>query len=213
MAAVDHALGDLPRGSYADTPLPQFTSDRGEVTGVTADLPTNYISAVVPGPTWRDPDYYVAWAAMATLNARVLEEVRTKRSLSYAPGAFFDAGILPVAGLYVTAVDPVKTMEVMLGEVTRLRDELVPAAELARTKATMVTDFFIGQQSLLGQAGQLGDAQLFAGDWHRTRTMIDEVKAVTVEQVRAWAKAHLTRFKTFVVGDPTTIDQAALEAL
>jgi predicted Zn-dependent peptidase len=211
-AAVAKGLGDLPRGTYVDAPLPNFTADRGEVTIVADELPTTYIEAVVPGPTWRDPDYYVAWAAMATLNARVLEEVRTKRSLSYAPQADFDSGMLPFALLYVTAVDPKSTMEVMLGEVTRLGDDGVPADELARTKATMLTDFYIGQQTLMGQARTLEDAELFAGDWHRARTMIDEVDAVTADQVKAWAKAHLTHWNTFVIGDPTKIDKAALEA-
>lgn len=212
LAAVGGALGDLPRGSYVATPPAQFTSDRGEVTVVADDLPTNYIQAVVPAPTWREPDYYVAWAAMATLGARVLEEVRTKRNLSYAPDAYLDRGMLPFAALYVTAVDPKQTMAVMLDEVTRIRDQAVPADELARTKATMLTDFYIGQQSLIGQAWLLGDAQMFAGDWHRARTLLDEVKAVTADQIQTWAKAHLTHWKTVVIGDPTKIDKAALEA-
>jgi zinc protease len=214
IATAAQALGDLPRGSYQARPLPPVPSrTAGSVEIVEQKLPTNYLRADFPGPSWRDPDFAVARVAMTTLGLREFKEVRTKRNLSYAPGAWlaWDRE-LPTGSLYVTAVDPVTTMKVMLDEAKRLRDEPIPAAELAGTKATMLTGTFAEGEAPADQASQLAHAQLYAGDWRFVRSLPDRVRAVTAGQVQAWAAKHLGHLQTFVIGDPAKIDRKALEA-
>jgi predicted Zn-dependent peptidase len=103
-------------------------------------------------------------------------------------------------------------MKVMLDEAKRLRDEPIADAELAATKATMLTAAFVGGEAPADQALQLAHAQLFGGDWRLVRSLPDRDRAVTAAQVQAWARAHLARVQTFVLGDPSKIDRAALEA-
>lgn len=205
-------LGDLPRGTYRATEMPAWKSDKGEVTIVEQKLPTTYIQSVFPGPSPRDPEWPVAQVAMSALRARLFEEVRTKRNLSYAPGAWF-RGASPVTngGLYVTAVDPKTTMKVMLDEAKKLRDEPLPAKELEGTKAQLLTDTLMGRQAPSDQGYALAVAQLYAGDWRKERALLDMVKAVTAPQIQAWAKKSITRMKTFVIGDKSKIDVAPLE--
>ncbi len=207
------ALGDLPRGSFTATPTPPWVPPTaGAVTVLEQKLPTNYIKALFPGPDWRDPAFMVANVAMRTLGFREFKEVRTKRNLSYAPNASFRYGSDITQGeLYVTAVDPIATMKVMLDEARRLRDEPVPAAELEATKARMLSGIFMASESPADQATQLASAQLHGGDWHLVRTLQDRVRAVTAAQVQQWAKQHLTHLQTFVLGDPSKLDKAALE--
>jgi predicted Zn-dependent peptidase len=212
-AAVDKGFGDLPRGSFELSELEHWTSDQGAVTVVEEKLPTNYIMATVPGPRMTDPDFFTAWVAMAVLGHREFEEVRTKRNLSYAAAAWFSGfSHLPAATLYTTPVDPKKTMEVMLGEAKRLRDEPVPAPELEGAKATMLTRYWQSQESPAQQASMMATVQLYGGDWRAVRTLHEKVAAVTAEQIQAWAKKRLTHFRTFVIGDPKAIDKAALES-
>jgi zinc protease len=205
-------FGALPRGTYRATVTPAWKSEKGEVTVVEQKLPTTYILAAFPGPSPRDPEWPVAHVAMSTLAHRVFEEVRTKRNLSYAPGAWFWGGT-PVTngGLYVTAVDPKTTMKVMLDEAKKLRDEPISAAELAGTKAQFLTDMYSGRQAPSDQGYALAVAQLYAGDWRKDRTLIDVVKAVTAEQVQAWAKKSVTRLRAVVIGDMSKLDIPALE--
>jgi zinc protease len=207
------AVGDLPRGSYQATELPTWTNDKGSLAITDQTLPTNYIRAGVPGPGWKDPAYAVAWVAMRALHNRVWEEVRTKRSLSYAPAAWFaNDGPLTSGGLYVTAVDPIATMKVMLDEARKLRDEPVAGKDLEGTKSTLLTGLVSDNEAPEDQARQLAVNQLFAGDWRMARTLPDRIRAVTADQVQTWAKQHLTRLRTFVLGDKTKFDRQALES-
>jgi predicted Zn-dependent peptidase len=213
IAAAGRALGDLPRGSYAARPLPALASRPGSVAITEQKLPTNYILAMFPGPTWSDPDFFAARVAMTALGQREFKEVRTKRNLSYAPGAWLEWNRnLPTGALYVTAVDPVATMKVMLDEARRLRDEPIPEHELAATKATMLTAAFVGGEAPADQAAQLAGAQIHGGDWRLVRSLPDRVRAVTAAQIQAWAGKHLGRLQAFVIGDPSKIDRKTLEA-
>jgi predicted Zn-dependent peptidase len=212
IGAVGTALGDLPRGAYTEQPLPPFHSDHGSLTVVEQKLPTNYILAVTPGPRWNDPDFYAMWVGMGALHTREFKEVRTKRNLSYAPAAFMRLSGEPMIGLYVTAVDPITTMGVMLGEAKRLRDEPLPADELEAGKAQLLTETMMGTQSPMGQVGNLAVAQMLGGDWRLLNDLPGHVKGVTAAQIQAWAAKHFTHLQTVVLGDPSKLDRKALES-
>ncbi|MEO6774020.1 MAG: pitrilysin family protein [Kofleriaceae bacterium] len=207
------AFGGVPRGDYHEAALAPVTSAKGALTVFEKKLPTNYIEASTTGPSWGSPDFFVAWLGMSVLQQRVFMEVRTKRNLSYAPSAWLTtASALPRADLYVTAVDPVTTMKVMFDEARRLRDEPIPADELAGHQASFLTRTLMRAEDAAGQANQLASAQLRGGDWHLLQDLPAKIEAITPAQIQAWAKTHLTRFQTVVIGDPTKLDRAALES-
>jgi predicted Zn-dependent peptidase len=211
--SVWNAFHELPKG---DTPPPVpaiAVAATGKVDVVTDKLPTTYIEARVVGPRWTDPDFPVARVAMEWLYQLEFEEVRTKRNLSYAPGAGFSTGsIAPSAYLYVTAVDPRTTMKVMLDQAKRMRDTKVSDHDLASAKAMLLTATFMAAEAPADQASQLAHAQIFANDWHYVRKLPQLVDAVTAEQVQTWCAKHLTHFETSVLGDGTKLDRAALES-
>ena len=149
---------------------------------------------------------------MSALYERLFEEVRTKRNLSYAPAGYMQAmSQLPRVSLYVTAVDPIATMAVMLDEAKKLRDTPIPADELERAKSTFVTSTVMRAEDGAGHAEVLANAQLLGGDWRLLQDLPAKVHAVTAAQIQAWAKSHLTRLQTVVIGDPTKLDRKALE--
>jgi predicted Zn-dependent peptidase len=57
----------------------------------------------------------------------------------------------------------------------------------------------------------LAASQLRGGDWHFVRTFPDRVKAVTADQVQAWAHKAITHLHTFVIGDGHKLDKQLLE--
>jgi len=212
--AVERAFGDLPKGDYIATPVPALPAvATGHVEVADDKLPTNYIEASVVGPRWTDPDFAVARVAMEWLGELEFEEVRTKRNLSYAPGAGFRwRRTTPLVYLYVTAVDPRTTMKVMLDQVRRMRDAKISERDLAAAKAMLLTNTYLAAEAPADQGLQLAQAQIMGGDWHFVRTLPDRVKAVTADQVQAWCATYLTHFRTFVIGDGAKLDRAALES-
>jgi len=211
--SIGRALGDLPAGTTKLAPVPEVpVVAKGEVTIAPEKLPTNYIRAVFAGPRWNDPDFVVARVAMTWLHNREFEEVRTKRNLSYAPQAVYWWNVAaPLGWLYVTAVDPRATMKVMLDEAKKLRDDKMNEHDLVAMKASVVTEAYLDAEAPEGQAKLLASAQLRGGDWHFVRTFPDRVKAVTADQVQAWAQKAITHLHTFVIGDAQKIDKQALE--
>ncbi len=211
---VTKALGSLPRGNYHRAPLPKLAFDKPKLDIENKKLPTNYIEATFPVPTWSDPDLGEAVVAMSILSHRLFEEVRTKRNLSYAVSAWTSPGpLVNTGGLYVTAVDPAATWKVMLDEVRSLQKEPVGDAELNGTKATYLTRFLMGHETTEGQSGFLASAELVGGDFRLAKGLPDRIRAVTAAGVQAFAKKYLEHFQLVVVGDPTKIDRKLFESL
>lgn len=209
------AFAGIPRGSYSEVPLPALAPRAPATTVVEQALPTNYLEVVMPGPTWRQPDDLVAGRlAISVLSHREFEEVRTKRNLSYAPNAFFDTGNdTPIAGLYVTAVDPNTTLKVMYAEVEKLRTVPLDDRDLAAAKASYLTGVFTANEAPNDQATQLALAQLRGGDWRLARDLAARIKAVTAAQIQAWARTYLAKPQVILVGDPKKLDRALAESL
>jgi len=207
-------LGALPRGEYRQAPLPPVSFDRPNATIVPRKLPTNYILSSFPAPGWPEPDFPAAMVAMTVLNWREWVEVRTKRNLSYAPYAGLSATSAMARGsLYVTAVDPKTTVEVMYGEARKLKVEPVGGPELEGDISFFLTGFLMSNETTDGQAGQLSRAEILGGNWRLARSLPDRMRAVTAGDVQAFARRYIAKLQTVVLGDPEKVDQAIFSAL
>lgn len=208
------AFGALPRGEYQHQPLPPLKHEAASVHVVNEQLPTNYITGVFLAPTWKDPEYATALVAMNALRNRVWDEVRTKRNLSYAPTAGITMNsFVPRGSLYVTAVDANTTVKVMLDEARKLGTEPMPTDELNGAKEVFRTSFVSQHETAQGQAGMLMRAQLYGGDWRLSDQIPERIKAVTPEDVRAFAQKYVARLQMVVLGDPAKIDDALFRSL
>jgi zinc protease len=207
------AFAPVPRGSYAETPIPPLHFSGWRVTGDSFKLPTNYVESFFAGPTWSDPDFAPTWLEMSLLRQRLFDEVRTKRNLSYAPSASFNLRMTaPYGTLYVTAVDPNATMKVMFDEARRAQSELIPAKELEAAKAVFLSGYVQSQESVGGQASSLADAVILGGDWHMASMLLDRVRATTPEAIQGAARKWFTSVQTAIVGDPTKLDPKVVGA-
>ena len=206
-------LGALPRGTFKDAPMPGLSFTKSQVDVTRDELPTNYIQGVFAAPGWRDPDFYAALVAMEHLGFRMFEEVRTKRNLSYAPKAAYRwSGGVPTGVLYVTAVDPAATIKVMFDEVKKLQAEKLGQKQLEAAKSTFLTGSLMGTETTDGQASSLARAQILGGDWRVQQTLLERVKAVTAEDVQAFAKKRIAHLQFQIVGNGT-IDKGLFGSL
>lgn len=94
-------------------------------------------------------------------------------------------------------------------ELARLVDDGVAEDELARVKAQVVASQIFKRDSIFSQAMEIGQFET-AGLSHRDiDRVLERIKAVTAEQVRAAAKQYFVDDKlTVVVLDPQPLDQA-----
>jgi len=94
-------------------------------------------------------------------------------------------------------------------ELARLVDDGVDEDELARVKAQVVASQIFKRDSIFGQAMEIGQFET-AGLSHRDiDRVLERIKAVTAEQVRAAAKQYFVDDQlTVVVLDPQPLDQA-----
>src|SRR5262249_36700702 len=161
--------------------------------------PTNYIMARFPIGDWTSPDLIAGMVAMRILRDREFVEVRTKRNLSYAP--FAGLGLdnsLPHGTLYVTAVDPNATMKVMLDELHKLGREPPPDQDLTSAKSMLLTEHYEENEGTDGQAGELVQWQLQAGDWRLAAKLPERVRAVTGAEVQSFIATHAVKLQTIV---------------
>lgn len=157
-------------------------------------------------PERRDGDYYAGLVANAVLggsySARLNEEIRIKRGLSYGARSELDgrrdSGVWLASAQTKNPSAP-QVVDLMLGEFARLRDAPVPAGELAARKATMVGGYGRGLETTAGLAGEVGELAVYGVDLGEVGRWIAQVQAVTPAQVQAYARSHLGAEGTRVV--------------
>ena len=125
------------------------------------------------------------------MSSRLFEEVREKRGYAYeiksGLGFFHDAGSIAISA----GVEPQKThlaTRVIMRELMRLKNELVPEDELKRAK-----DYFLGQlllslEDTLDRVLWFGERVLYGGDVPSYEEVRKEVERVSREEIRLLAR-------------------------
>jgi len=203
---VAAAFGQLPTGNYK----PQYPAMvKHNAAGVQIEaqpLPTNYIAGYFTAPSLRDPDYYALRTAVAILQDRVFEEVRTKRNLSYAPEASIEDMFANFGKLYVTTVAPDTTIKLMLAEAKRLQNRLLDAGGLRERINLSLTSYYLENETNLAQATFLARFELAGLGWRESEKFVRNRKGVTPEQLQEAAKKYINNIQFVVIGDPAKID-------
>jgi zinc protease len=207
------AFGSLPAQGGAPARLPPLSAGRADVLAVREELPTNYIMGVFAAPAPSHPDFPAMRVAMRVLSDRFFEEVRTKRNLSYAVAANMASRGANRGSLYVTAVNPDTTIKVMLAEVRRLQREPVKGSLLSETISVFATQYWMSQQTNMGQASQLGLWELQGGGWQNAVRYVERLRLVTPAEVQRVAQTYLKNVRFVVIGDPSKVDRALFNSL
>ncbi|PNS08622.1 M16 family metallopeptidase [Solilutibacter silvestris] len=179
------------------------------------------VALASPAPDRADPGYFSGQVANAVLggsySARLNQEIRIKRGLSYGASSRFDprrTSGLWSAGAQTKNPSAPQVVDLMRGEALRLGDAAVPADELAARKATLVGDYGRSLQTTQGLAGTVGALAVQGIDLAEVARYVDRVQAVTPAQVRQYAHAHLdpAHSAIVVVGDAGQFGEALRKA-
>jgi zinc protease len=204
---ITQTFGKLPRGDYRPSPLPPLAFATASVEVTKRGLPTNYIQGMFSAPSLTAADIYPMRIASSVLRDRVFEEVRVKRNLSYAPSAFLSSQGANVGGIYVTAVDANKAVQVMLDEIARLQQQPISREEIIGVVSQYLTSYYMGQETNAAQAGELAQYELIGGGWRNSLVTIERLRAVSPEDVQRAARTYMRNIRFVVIGNPEQIDK------
>jgi predicted Zn-dependent peptidase len=125
------------------------------------------------------------------MSSRLVEEIREQRALAYAvhsyTNALADCGTL---GSYA-AVEPKKavaTLEAMLGEWARLRDELVGEEELRKVKEFIKGGLLLGMEDTHSVAAWYGRQEALGIEMLTVDVVVARVEAVRAEDIQRVAR-------------------------
>lgn len=143
---IEATLAHLPEGEAVEIKGEIYTPEAGFMVEQRA-LPTNYIAGLMSAPLVSSDNYVPNQLAMNMLYDRFFTELRTKRSLSYAPSASYVNLIQhPYNRIYITTSDPKLSMEVMTAIIDSVKAEGFDAKELKNKKLTFMTYHYMGME-------------------------------------------------------------------
>lgn len=164
---ISAAWKSLPQGTVAKQET-QTILREGKTFIEDRDLATNYIRGVLSAPSANTKDGVSMRIAMNILGDRYFTELRTKRSLSYAPAAFYANAAVnnPYSVIYITTLDPKQSMQVMVDEINKIKADGFTEKELASTKEQFLTNYYLTIETTGSQADALGAAEV-QGGWEQ----------------------------------------------
>jgi predicted Zn-dependent peptidase len=159
----------IPERNHIDTPA-LVMLDRLATSGRTSRLYTNLVKS----------------GKASTVGSWIGPGERYPRLLTFSAE--------PAAGKSAPGADSVGELEAqVLSEIEKLKTEPPTAEELAGSVTRYRAEVLRSLRSNLGLAQQLADYQAISGDWHNLFREIQEISAVTPDQVAAVAKKYLIK--------------------
>jgi zinc protease len=181
-------------GDWKQPPNPAGTDPDAKMAAsgtraVVIDLPKSGQAAVsfgMLGVPRTAEDYFPALVANSVLgggySARLNQEIRIKRGLSYGVSSGFPArqGLGPIIVLAQTKNESaVQVVDLMSQELTKIMSTDVPAAELGARQANLIGSFGRDVETASGLADQLATLATFGIPLEKLTTYVADVSAVT----------------------------------
>ena len=212
---VETYFGDIPAQPQARRP--DMSEPAFHPHSEVYDDPMARVPAVMigwPGPKRRSPDYYALNMLDAILtngnSARMrLDLVKGKESIIYYesnlgwPMASYldyrDPGAYGMFALYKPNFTSQQIVDQVQGEIAKLQDAPLPAADLERAKTQLRATLIKQLQSSLSRAQQLGQYEIADGNASLINTEFDRMLNVSGAEIQAAAKKYLTPDKRTVL--------------
>ncbi len=205
IAKVRKMVKNMPAGNFvAPTPTTLNISE-SYLNVEEREMATNYIRGVMNAPVYGTPESYAMQIAFAILSDRLFDEIRTKRSLSYAPAAFYTTNIHPFTNIYVTTTDPKQAVQVMIDELRKIKKEGFTETEIKNQKTSYLTHYYMGLETNGAQTLGLG-VQEVKGTWKNYENFISNINKTDAKIINATFKKYITGIRWSYLGNPSQMD-------
>jgi zinc protease len=176
-------------------------------------IPTAYIRVKFNAPSILAKDAAAADIMFEILSQKLQEEIRTKRSLSYAVYAGTLQYNQGIGVLSVSTSKPKETLEAMAAVVKSFRERGVTQEELNEYRNIFTTSYFLTLESHGSLAGALSSFQFYFGDAKKLYDLPEKLSAVTPADIQRIAKDVLKNFRIGVVYDKEKFETKWLDVL
>jgi predicted Zn-dependent peptidase len=125
------------------------------------------------------------------MSSRLFQNIREKQGLAYAVysdlAMYQDTGCMAIyAGTAVETAGQV--IQSIVKELREIKENLVPAEELRRTKDNLKGSFMLGLESTSSRMSNLARQELHFERFYTLDEMLEKIEAVTAEQIRDIAR-------------------------
>jgi zinc protease len=202
-AAVSRTLAKLPPGNYHWTlpaPAPRRSSS---VVFASRPVATNYVRGWFQGPTAADPDYPAFRMATAWLSSRVSRAVREQRGLSYVAGAPMIERGVTAGGIYVTTTNPQIVMPLIKAQFDSMR--ALYGYSMRYFSEQFIMDYYAENSTDAAQADFLARAELYRGDYRKATQAMEDLRHVTLGDLRSAAEHYFRDVHFAYVGDTNRV--------
>jgi predicted Zn-dependent peptidase len=195
-------------GSVTAAPAETRPQIQQGVTIENRDIATNYIRGMMSVPSLKDKDGVPIRLAMAIMGDRFFVELRTKRSLTYAPAAYYTGNLVssPQAVFYASSTDPKQTLQVMVNEINSVKNQGFTEKELKDKKEEFLTGHYSRLETNDTQSRWLGVAEI-TGSWKYTETFMSDVEKVTVKDINAVFNKYSNSINWMYLGKESAVSK------
>lgn len=124
-------------------------------------------------------------------SALVDQQLATKVGADNLDG--FDPGLLYLSAVAAAKVEPAKLEAAMLAEVERLIKSGVTEDELQKVKNQKLVGFYRNQETINGKAQQLGNYEVFFGDYKKMFDAPEQYRKLNVADIQRVAAKYLIK--------------------
>lgn len=202
---VSQLLNGIKQGAPFQMKKDFFRIYKNTFSAESRDLATNYVEGITGGPLAGTADFDAFNVAMRIFANRHFLEVRTNNGLSYAPQAWFSNGSTAVAKFAVSTTEPDKYIKVFDKLVDTIKTSGFNAAEVADMKITYLTGFYYKQETNSAQASSLAANEVLFNNWHRSLTLVNDIKKLTVDDVSDAFRKYIGNIVWVYQGDPKKV--------
>lgn len=179
-------------------PTPGF-SEGSSYTFVDRSVPTAFIKIKMNAPAISDKDAVASLLMFDILSEELGDEIRTKRSLSYAVHAFTIQYSLGIGVISASTSKPKETFEALTQVIENLKIKSFTEEELEEHKNVFATEHYLTQETHASLAGALSSALYYYGDATKYYDVAQKLSAVTPEDIKRLAKSQLINPRVGVI--------------
>jgi zinc protease len=199
---VRETFTNLQKGEYSYTIPPAVWPTQPSVKLVYRDMPTNYIKGYFTAPSYGSQERLAMLMAGRILYRRVFEEVRTKRSLSYAPSVSIGGNFSNYAFLYVTAVDADSATRVMIRELDHIKRVPVEQKLLRDEINLIITRYYRSLETNASQVQMLARYELSGAGYSLSERFKERLIELTPQDIKQVCQKYIKNIQFVVLGNP-----------
>lgn len=197
---LDNLFGDIsskPAKAFEQSP-PVF-DPKNAYQFVDRDVPTAFIRMKFNAPPQKDPDAYASQLFYEILSKELAEEIRTKRSLSYAVHAMTIQYSVGIGILSVSTSKPKETFEAIEEVIKRMKVQNLSSDELEEYRNIFATSYYLTQETHSSMALSLLRAHQYFGDALQAYDLPMHLASVKSEDMTRLAKSLLVNPRIGVI--------------